>query len=65
MCKLIDDPRKGPCVDGEVDFQTFAAQVGISTDIESMANVGSAEEIEFDLYKGSFSLACGSCTLLR
>ena len=41
--------------------------------IESMANVGSAEEVEFvdddvesaDLYKGSFSLAFGTCTLLR
>ena len=41
--------------------------------IESMANVGSAEEVECvdddvesaDLYKGSFSLAFGTCTLLR
>ena len=41
--------------------------------IESMANVGSAEEVEFvdddvesaDLYEGSFSLAFGTCNLLR
>jgi len=50
----------------------FAASQGESM-IESMANVGSAEEVEFvdddaesaDLYKGSFSLAFGTCTLLR
>ena len=41
--------------------------------IESMVNVGSAEEVEFvdndvesaDLYTDSFSLAFGTCTLLR
>lgn len=41
--------------------------------VEAMANVGAAEEVEFvdddagspDLYKGSFSLAYGTVTLLR
>jgi len=41
--------------------------------VVSMSNVGAADEIEFvdddvaspDLYKGSFSLAYGTCTLLR
>ena len=41
--------------------------------VVSMSNVGAADEIEFvdddvaspDLYKGSFSLAYGTCNLLR